>query len=61
MPTIKNTPKKSHSGGFGPGRGLASGGEKPKDVKKALGDLVRYVKPWYAAILVAAAAACGGA
>ena len=24
-------------------------------------DLVRYVKPWYAAILVAAAAACGGA
>ncbi|MGO2742372.1 MAG: ABC transporter ATP-binding protein [Pseudolactococcus laudensis] len=61
MPTTKNTPKKSHSGGFGPGRGLASGGEKPKDVKKALGDLVRYVKPWYAAILVAAAAACGGA
>ena len=61
MPTIKNTPKKSHSGGFGPGRGLASGGEKPKDVKRALGDLVRYVKPWYAAILVAAAAACGGA
>ena len=61
MPTTKNTPRKSQGGGFGPGRGLARGGEKPKDVKKALGDLVTYVKPWYAAILVAAIAACGGA
>ena len=34
MPTTKNTPKKSNGGGFGPGRGLGRGGEKPKDVKK---------------------------
>ncbi len=61
MPTTKNTPRKSHGGGFGPGRGLGRGGEKPKDVKKALDDLAAYVKPWYPAILVAAIAACGGA
>ncbi|MGX6991591.1 ABC transporter ATP-binding protein [Pseudolactococcus reticulitermitis] len=40
---------------------MRGGGEKPKDVKKALGDLAKYVKPWYPGIFVAAIAACGGA
>lgn len=61
MSTTTQPPRRSHGGGFGPGRGMAAGGEKPKNVKKALGDLVKYVKPWYPAILVAALAACGGA
>ncbi|MDR0920804.1 MAG: ABC transporter ATP-binding protein/permease [Lactobacillales bacterium] len=43
----------------GPGRGRGAG-EKPKDVKKALGDLIKYVKPFYPAIFIAAIAACGG-
>ncbi|WP_371863854.1 ABC transporter ATP-binding protein [Lactococcus insecticola] len=41
--------------------GRRGSGEKPKDIKKALGDLVKYVKPWYPAIIIAALAACGGA
>jgi ATP-binding cassette subfamily B protein len=61
MSTVANTPRKSRTGGFGPGRNLGAGGEKPKNVKKALADLAKYVKPWYVAIGIAAVAACGGA
>ncbi|GFH42597.1 ABC transporter [Lactococcus hodotermopsidis] len=53
------TTRKPRGGGFGP-HGPRGGGEKPKDVKKALSDLAKYVKPWYAGIFVAAIAAAGG-
>ncbi|GFH41314.1 ABC transporter [Lactococcus insecticola] len=56
--TKSRRPQQQPGGGMGGRRGS---GEKPKDIKKALGDLVKYVKPWYPAIIIAALAACGGA
>ena len=61
MSTETQTPRRPAGRGFGPGRGLGRGGEKPKNIKKALSDLLKYVKPWYGGIFVAAIAACGGA
>lgn len=61
MSTETQTSRRPAGRGFGPGRGPGRGGEKPKNIKKALSDLLKYVKPWYGGILVAAIAACGGA
>ncbi|MCJ1976730.1 ABC transporter ATP-binding protein [Lactococcus paracarnosus] len=61
MSTETQTSRRPAGRGFGPGRGLGRGGEKPKNIKKALSDLLKYVKPWYGGIFVAAIAACGGA
>ncbi|MCJ1969216.1 ABC transporter ATP-binding protein [Lactococcus carnosus] len=61
MSTETQTSRRPAGRGFGPGGGLGRGGEKPKNIKKALSDLLKYVKPWYGGIFVAAIAACGGA
>ena len=44
MSTETQTPRRPAGRGFGPGRGLGRGGEKPKNIKKALSDLLKYVK-----------------
>ena len=58
MSSSENMPRRPM--GLGGGRGLARGGEKPQNTKKALTELAMYVTPWYGPIVVAAFAACVG-
>lgn len=59
MSSSENMPRRPM--GLGGGRGLARGGEKPQNTKKALTELAMYVTPWYGPIVVAAFAASIGA
>lgn len=45
--------------GGGPGGRGGQGGEKPKNFGQSMGKLVRYLRPWLPAIIVALAMAAG--
>ena len=56
----ENRPRRGPMGGPMGGGPAAHGAEKPRDLKKSFGSLIRYGRPWMAAILIALTAAMLG-